>query len=330
MNILMIGGTVFLGRALVDAALAGGHHVTLFNRGKTAAGLYPDLEQIHGDREKDLGLLAGRRWDVAIDTCGYVPRIVSASANLLAGQVSSYVFVSSVSVYRDVSRPGMDEDSAVGKLDDESVEEISGGSYGPLKALCEQAVERALPGRSLLIRPGLIVGPYDASDRFTYWPWRVAKGGRVLAPGKPERGLQFIDVRDLAEWMLLGVENGLHGVYNACGPAGMCTMNELLAACRSESASEAEYTWVEDEWLLEQGVGPWMEMPLWIPENDPESGGFFAFETRKAVQAGLKIRPLHETVRGVLEWLPKRGERPWRAGLDMTKEAALLERYSRR
>ena len=325
MNLLIIGGTVFLGRALVEAALANGHTVTLFNRGKTQPGLFPQVEQIHGNRQTDLHLLDGRSWDAVVDTCGYFPRAVRLAANQLAGRVGVYAFVSSISVYDGTPRPGIDESWPVGKLEDETVEEITGGSYGPLKALCEQAVLDAFGANALIIRPGLIVGPYDTSDRFTYWPWRFTQPDPILAPGRPDRLIQWIDVRDLAKWMIAALEQGLNGVYNADGPAGMCTMDALLRACQAETAPAA-IVWAADDFLLAENVGSWMEMPLWIPENDPDAPGFFTVNTQKASAAGLTIRPLRETVRAVLDWLPERGDRPWKAGLERERERALLAR----
>ena len=199
MKLLILGGTVFLGRHLVEAAQARGHQLTLFNRGQHNPELFAGVEKLRGDRSGDLSALRGRRWDAVIDTCGYIPRIVRASAELLADAVDHYTFVSSLSVYADTSRPGIDESAPVGQLADETVEDITGETYGPLKALCEQAAGRALPGRVLTVRPGLIVGPHDPTDRFTYWPVRVARGGALLAPGRPERRVAFVDVRDLAE-----------------------------------------------------------------------------------------------------------------------------------
>ena len=206
MRILILGGTIFLGRALVEQALTSGHQLTLFNRGQTNPGLYPQVEKLVGDRKTDLSALSGHRWDAVIDTCGYLPKLVARSAAALAASVEHYTFISTESVYASPLMPGIDESAPVSKIDDETIEDVTGGTYGALKVLCEQAVEAALPGRTLVVRPGLIVGPYDASDRFTYWPYRVAQGGRVLAPGRPERGLQFIDVRDLAAWIIKLVE----------------------------------------------------------------------------------------------------------------------------
>jgi nucleoside-diphosphate-sugar epimerase len=208
MRLLILGGTAFLGRALVDDALGRGHELTLFNRGKTNPELYPEVERLQGDRDGDLTVLQGKTWDAVIDTSGYVPRVVGQSAELLADAVGHYTFISSISAYADFSQPGADENAAVGKLEDESVEEIDGDTYGPLKVLCEEVVEKRLPGRTLIIRPGLIIGPHDPTDRFTYWPCRVERGGEVLAPGKPEKSVQFIDARDLAAWNLDMVEGG--------------------------------------------------------------------------------------------------------------------------
>src|SRR5688572_29497367 len=197
MRLLVLGGTKFLGRAVVEAAVARGHEPTLFHRGLTNPGLFPDLEHLRGDRDGGLAALQGRTWDAVIDPSGYVPRIVRASAELLADAVEHYTFISSISVYPSFPTPGMDESSPVGTLEDPTVEDVP-AHYGPLKALCEQAAEAAMPGRVFHVRAGLIVGPNDPSDRFTYWPVRVAKGGDVLAPGSPERPVQIIDVRDLA------------------------------------------------------------------------------------------------------------------------------------
>jgi 2'-hydroxyisoflavone reductase len=329
MNILVLGGTVFLGRALVEAGLARGHTLTMFNRGISTPGLFPTVEQIHGDRERDLHLLDGRSWDAVVDTCGYFPRVVQISAQALAGRVGIYCFVSSLSVYAGSRSPGVDEQGELAQLADETVEEITGGTYGGLKVLCEREVQRAFGDRAWLVRPGLIVGQHDRSDRFTYWPWRLAQGGKVLAPGRPEREVQFIDVRNLAEWMLLGLERGLTGIHNANGAPGMCSMGSLLEGCRLICGREAELIWAADEFLLAEKVNPWIEMPLWIPESDPDAAGFFAFSTRKALEDGLVIRPVEESIRAVLDWLPERGERPWRAGMTRERESGLLDKLSR-
>jgi 2'-hydroxyisoflavone reductase len=322
MKILILGGTVFLGRHLVDAALARGHEVTLFNRGQHNPDLYPELERLRGDRDGGLDALKSRQWDAAIDTCGYVPRIVRASATLLADAVAHYTFISTISVYADVTQPGVDERGPVGTLADATVEEITGETYGPLKALCEEAVEAALPGRALIIRPGLIVGPYDPTDRFTYWPVRVARGGEVLAPGRPARAIQVIDGRDLAEWTVRMVEGRRAGIYNADGPDYLLTMGALLDTCREVAGSDARFTWVGDEALLAAGATPWSEVPVWVPER--EAQGFFSIDCGKALAAGLTIRPIAETVRDTLAWHATRPAGPMKAGMTREREAELL------
>jgi len=329
-NILILGGTVFLGRHLVEAARARGHEVTLFNRGQHHPDLFPDVEKLRGDRDGNLDALRGRRWDAVVDTCGYVPRVVRASAELLADAVSYYTFVSSLSVYAATRQPGTDESAPVGRLQDETVEEITGETYGPLKALCEQAAERVMPGRVLNVRPGLVVGPHDPTDRFTYWPARVARGGDVLAPGRPDRQIQFIDVRDLAEWMIHAVEQNHTGVYNADGPDYHLSMGTLLETSKIASDSHAHFVWVEDQFLIDSAVQPWSEVPLWIPESDPDAAGFFAFDCRKAIAAGLTFRPLEETIRVTLEWETTRSTtHEWRAGLRPEREKELLEAWRR-
>ncbi len=331
MKLLILGGTVFLGRHLVEAALERGHQVTLFNRGQHNPELFPNVEKLRGDRDPNVGeglfALAGRRWDVVIDTCGYIPRIVQASAELLAGAVARYVFISSLSVYADFSQPGMDESAPVAVLEDPTVEKVTGETYGPLKALCEQAAEAALPGRVLNIRPGLIVGPHDPTDRFTYWPVRVGRGGQVLCPSGPDYPEEMIDARDLAEWTIRMAEEGKTGVYNATGPDYDLTLGEILETSRRVSGSDAAFVWVDSEFLLKQGVQPWMEMPLWIGES-PEYAGFARVSCSRAVADGLTYRPLAETIQDTLDWAASRPEDyEWRAGLTAEKEAELLNKW---
>ncbi len=325
MDLLIIGGTVFLGRSLVEAAQARGHTITLFNRGQHSPELFPDVEKLRGDRDGDLSALHGRRWDAVIDTCGYVPRIVRASAEALADAVEHYTFVSSISVYASFGTIGIDEQEPVGTLADTTVEQIDGETYGPLKALCEQAAEQAMPGRVLTVRPGLIVGPHDPTDRFTYWPQRVAQGGAVLAPNRPEHGTQIIDVRDLAEWMIQMVEARHTGIYNATGPEYRLTMGQLLDTCRDVSGSDARVSWVSERFLLDAGVQPWSELPLWVPAEDPSNAGFDAIDCGKAIGAGLRFRPLADTIRDTLAWVSTRpADHVWRAGITREREAELL------
>jgi len=321
MDILIIGGTVFLGRHLVEAACARGHGVTLFNRGKHNPDLYPEVEKLRGDRDGDLGALAGRRWDAVVDTCGYFPRQVRSLAGRLADAVGHYTFVSSISVYADETTPGQDESAAVGVLADESVETIDGTTYGPLKALCESAAEAGLPGRVLIPRPGLIVGPHDPSDRFTYWPLRIARGGEFLSP-RADLPVQVIDVRDLAEWILRMIEAGRTGIFNAVGPATPLNMGELVAACQQVSGGDARPIWADDDFLLSHEVGPFAELPLWIPV---ENLGLSTVDVRKAVAAGLAYRPLRDTIRATLDWAATRPpDRALRSGLAPDREADLL------
>ncbi|MDX1437758.1 MAG: hypothetical protein R3335_13160, partial [Anaerolineales bacterium] len=272
MKILILGGTKFVGRHITEAALQRGHEVTLFNRGQTGPGLFSEVERLTGDRDGGLGSLKGRRWEAVIDVNGYLPRIVRDSAELLAEAVDRYAFISTISVFADFSQPGLDENSPVGRLDDWSVEEITGQTYGPLKARCEAIVEDLYPGRSVVIRPGLVVGPYDHTDRFTYWPWRFAQGGDVLAPGEPGHRVQFIDGRDLAAWTLGQVEAGATGVYNATGPDYPLTLGEVLEACREAGAGRGTAVWVSPDFLDQQGVEPWSELPLWVGTAEEEAG----------------------------------------------------------
>lgn len=332
MKLLILGGTVFLGRHLVDAALARGHDVTLFNRGQHNPDLYPWVERLRGDRDGALNALHGGRWDAAIDTCGYVPRIVRASAELLSSRVEHYTFVSTLSVYADTATPGIDESAPVGSLADETIEDVTGETYGPLKALCERAAEEAMPGRVLIPRPGLIVGPHDPTGRFTYWPARVVQGGEVLAPGNQGRPVQVIDARDLAEWTIRMIEDQQTGIYNATGPDDVLTMGDVLDASLKVSGSDARITWVDEGFLLDAGVEPWSDLPLWIPEGR-EMDGLMAVDCRKAVATGLTFRPIGETVRDTLAWdatHPREDSNERQAGLAPERERELLAAWRQR
>ena len=293
MNVLILGGTVFLGRHLAEAALARGHNVTLFNRGVHNPHLFPQVEKLRGDRDGDLTALRDRSFDVVIDPSAYRPEQVRAVAATL-GHVNHYTFISSISVYRQFppGRP-FDESAPVAEGND---------GYGPLKARAEEAIEAALPGRVAHVRPGLIVGPHDPTDRFTYWPRRVAQGGDVLAPGRPDRPIQLVDVRDLAEWCVRLSEARQAGVFNVVTSPSMLTMGQLLEECRAVTGSDARFTWLPDEQLLAAGVEPWTELPLWIPEDDHDAGGMLLADNRRAVAAGLTFRPLADTIRATLDW----------------------------
>ncbi len=323
MRILILGGTIFLGRHLVDIAKTRGHEITLFNRRQHNPDLFPDVEKLRGDRDGDLTALEGHQWDAVIDTCGYVPRLVQTAAELLADCVKHYTFISSISVYADDSMPGITEAAAVGTLADESVEVIDGETYGPLKALCEQAAEAAIPGRVLNVRAGLIVGPHDPTDRFTYWPARIARGGTVLAPGNPRQIVQFIDVRDLAAWIIRSVEANVTGVFNVTGPANPLTMVDFLQACVDATNSDATFTWADEQLLITHNVAPFVEMPLWVPAAH---AGMMQANCSKALVNGLTFHPLQETIADTMAWQATRDDGyEWRAGLAEKRERELLD-----
>jgi len=294
-RLLLLGGPKFVGRAVIDVALARGHEVTLFNRGTTGAGLYPELDRVVGDRDGGLEGLRGREWDAVVDTSGYLPRVVGQSAGLLADAVGHYVFVSSISVYASFAEV-VDEGSELAELSAPGSEDIS-ADYGALKALCEREVDTAFPGRSTAVRAGLIVGPHDPTGRFTYWPHRVARGGDVLVPGPAWRPVQLVDVRDLAAWIVTAAEERLSGAFNATGPA---TMGAVLDAARRASGSTARAVEVDDAFLTGQGVGEWMELPLWIDPSNDDWRHFMEVDATRATAAGLTFRPLDETVAGAL------------------------------
>jgi 2'-hydroxyisoflavone reductase len=327
MRLLVLGGTVFLGRHVVEAALRRGHEVTLFNRGRHNPELFPDAERLRGDRNGDLAPLRGRRWDAVIDTSGHTPRAVQASAELLAAAVEHYAFISSFAVYADFPHaPGLDESAPVVTHADSASAGVSPETIGPLKALCERALEPAFLDRALVVRAGLLAGPHDPTDRFTYWPHRVAQGGEVLAPGAPELRVQLVDARDLAEWVVAAAESRRVGVYNATGPATPLTMQQLLGTCRAESGSDAHFTWVEDDFLFAAGLEPRRELPLWMPG----ARGVGAVDCRRAIAAGLAFRPLAATVRDTLDWdVARPAAAPRRAGITRERERQLLDAWRR-
>ncbi len=331
LRILILGGTAFLGPAIVREAQRRGHMLTLFNRGKTNPGLFPDVEKLKGDRKGELDALRGRKWDAVIDTSGYVPRHVRLTAELLAEATAHYVFISTVSVYPDADTKDTDEMSPVSRLDDPSTEKVTGATYGALKALCEEAAEAAMPGRVTNIRPGLIVGPEDPTDRFTYWPVRVSRGGEVLAPGKPAYAIQVIDVRDLGEWIVRIVEAKTFGVMNAIGPAAPLPMGDVLAACREAAGSDATFTWVDETFLEAEKVRPWSDMPAWMPPPKGQSQTPVVSHAR-AVKAGLTFRPMKTTAADTLAWRKaSRGpEYRLRTGIAPEREAAVLAAWRKR
>lgn len=331
MKLLILGGTSFLGRHMTETALSRGVEVTLFNRGITAPGLFPEVETIHGDRDGELSPLRDRYWDAVIDTSGYLPRLVRDSARLLADHIGHYTFVSSISAYAAFAQSGQDETAPLADLGSLSPEEVTPDTYGPLKAMCEKEVEQALPRRSLVLRPGLIVGPFDPTDRFTYWPARLAEGGGILAPGHPKRQVQWIDVRDLADWMLSLTEKRKTGIYNAVGPASPITMEEFLLTGIQALNSRASLIWMKDALLYRHGVEPWMELPLWLPQTGPwveKNGpiqGMLEIGNQKALSEGLSLRTLAETMQDTLIWDQTRPRSLKRkAGISREREQQLL------
>jgi nucleoside-diphosphate-sugar epimerase len=322
-KLLVLGGTVFLGRHVVETALRAGHEVSLFNRGQANPGLFPEAEHLRGDRDGELGALAGRRFDGVVDTSGYVPRVVSQSAELLRDAVARYVFVSSISVYADHSRP-FDEQAPLAALADPASEDVS-RHYGALKARCERVVESLYGARGTSVRPGLIVGPHDPTDRFTYWVRRLAEGGETLAPGEPGRPVQVIDVRDLAELLVrLALEHPAP-TLNASGPARRLSLGEALARIAAAVGGDGRLRWLADSVLLDEGVEPWSELPLWAP--GPELAGLFEADIGRALAAGLRLRPLEQTAADTLAWSRAAGEQ--RPTLSRERERAILERASR-
>lgn len=308
MRLLILGGTGFIGPHEVRAAQARGHEVTLFNRGRSNPGLFPDVETLIGDRDGDLRSLEGREWDVVLDNSGYVPRHVRDSAQLLKDHSEHYLFISTLSVFADFSQHHLDENSPVGTLEDPTVEEITGETYGPLKALCEQAVREAYgDDRCTIVRPGLIVGPGDPTDRWTYWPVRVDRGGEVLAPGTPDDLVLLIDARDLTGWCLRMLERRQGGVYNAVGPRDDLPMGRMLDEIKVALGSDATFTFAEEDFLAEHEVAPWQDMPGWFPSTG-EFAGFGTFSRAAAVAQGLTFRSVGETAMDTLEWHKTRPE----------------------
>ncbi len=328
MKLLVIGGTQFVGRHLVQAALARGDQVTLFNRGQTAAAP-PGVEWRQGDRRSDLSSLATGQWDAVVDACGYLPAEVASMVDALDGRFGRYVFVSSVSAYASGALPN-DEQAPLGRIDDEDTPVVDGRTYGPLKAACERLLQQRLGQRALCVRPGLVVGPHDPTQRFTWWPARLARaavdGLPVLAPGDPHKRLQFIDARDLASFVLHAIDTGHSGAFNAVAAPGFTTMGELLAACAHAAGVQPQITWATQAELDREAVKPWIEMPLWLPAEG-EHTAFLEVDSSRARQAGLQSRPLRDTVADTLAWwrsLSADQQLFSKAGLTPEREAAVL------
>lgn len=327
MRVLILGGTVFLGRHLVASAVTSGHDVTVFHRGEHTATLPTGVREILGDRNGDLHELQGQAWDAVIDTSGYVPRLVRRAVDALHSSTPHYTFISTISVYGENPPADADETTPVATLADPTVEDVTGATYGALKALCEQVVQTGYADHALIIRPGLIVGPFDKTDRFTYWPHRLALGGMILAPGDPAGPVQFIDARDLADWTVQMVEQGATGVFNTTGPAQTLTMRDFLAVAQATINPAATLEWVDEAFLLAQDVGPWMEIPLWLPAAD---AGLAQTNITKALQAGLTFRPLTTTLQDTLAWDATRpADSPRQAGLAPEREQAVLAAWAK-
>jgi nucleoside-diphosphate-sugar epimerase len=296
-KLLLLGGTLFLGRHIVEAALRRGFQVTTFTRGQTNPGLFPAAEKLRGDRSGDVTALCSRTWDAVVDTSAYRPRQAVSTAAVLRNRVGRYVLISTASVYLTFPSGGATEASAVHLPPDDSDATPSPETYGPLKVGCERAITDAFGDRALVIRPGVLAGPHDPTGRLGYWVQRVATGGEVLAAGDPERPLQLLDARDLAAWLITLLEDGGAGILNASGPPSLLTMGALLDTCRTVAASDAQLTWADDAILLEQGVTPWSELPLWLPADARGP----ILDSRRAYIAGLRCRPLSHTIRDVLQ-----------------------------
>ncbi len=332
MELLIIGGTRFLGRHVADLALERGHALTLLHRGRSGPGLFPSARHLIADRDGDLAALDAGHWDAVIDTSAYLPRQVRSLAKRLAGRIGHYQLVSSISVYRDLSVAGLDEQAATVVLADPLTETVTGETYGGLKRLCEEAALAGFGAATLIVRPGLIVGPHDASGRFTWWLTRMQRGGEVLAPGDPAAPVQFIDVRDLAAWMLAMAERGRAGTFNATGPAAPLTMGGLLESAREAlSPAGTRLRWADEAWLLEHGVTPWTDLPLWLPKG---SRGLLEVNVGPARALGLACRPLGQTFADTTAWAtgtpatPAGAGGPPRPGLTAEREAELLAAMS--
>lgn len=336
MNILILGGTRFLGRAFTKEALKRGYSVTLFNRG-TNKSLFPGLEELTGDRNGDMTALKNRKWDAVIDTSGFAPHHIRKTTEVL-GDIGHYTFISSISVYRNWIPAGIQEEYPLQTISDEKLEESEKGTlstyehYGALKALSEEEAEKHWPGRVMNVRAGQLVGPFDYTDRLPYWVQRVSQGGQAIVPGRPDRPVQMIDVRDLAAWVFNMILQGRAGTYNATGQKE--TMAEILKTCKSVSSSTTDFVWADEAFLLENNIKPWTDMPLWIPEHFPLEGekepwkGTFEISIEKAVGAGLTFRPLEETIRDVYDWEKNREPSDLKAGISREKEKKLLQKWS--
>jgi 2'-hydroxyisoflavone reductase len=325
LRVLILGGTGFIGPHFVDSLRGAGHKLTLFNRGKRNPGLFPDVETLNGDRHGQVDALKNRDWDVVIDNSGYLPKDVKLTADLLKGHTQYYLFISSISAYADLTPPGIDEDYKLATLSSPDSEDLN-KDYGALKALCEQAVEATYGNACSIVRPSYIVGPGDTSDRFTYWPLRTSRGGEMLVPGTASDPVQFIDVRDLTDFVRLCVEQRIPGRYNACNPAGAVTMGDVLQTTKRLTKADTRFTWVDLAFVEKHKLMESNELPIWAPTTGEQAGATLVSSAR-AVAKGLRFRDLSTTVTDTLAWQSKRPaeqQKKPRAGLTPEREAELL------
>ncbi|TYB30495.1 MAG: NAD-dependent epimerase/dehydratase family protein [Candidatus Mcinerneyibacterium aminivorans] len=328
MKILVIGGTVFLGKHIVKKALKRKHDVTIFHRGKHNTEFEQNVKEIFGDRRKEIHKLERENFDYVIDTCGYFPGDVEKSVNVLKGNIDKYLFVSSISVYKNFNVDEITEESPVEYKEEEELEnKITNETYGPYKARCERVVRENLKEKSVVVRPGLIAGPGDPSDRFTYWVKRIEKGGKIIAPGKKSKRIQFIDVRDLAEWIIKLGEDKKSGIYNAVGPSKNINMEELLNICRTEINKKARFIWMDENFLLKEEVIPWSDLPLWLPDS-MNMGGMMKVSKKMAAENGLSYRKVRDTINDTLKWF-NNNRTELKAGLDLEKEKKLIKKYNK-
>jgi 2'-hydroxyisoflavone reductase len=332
LRILVLGGTSFIGPYQVQYAMDRGHEVTLFNRGRTNTHLFPTLEKLVGDRENDLKALEGRTWDVVIDNAERNPDWVERSAKLLAGKVGQYIFISSRSAYFDTSRVPMTADAPVMTRENTPVRDGQALPYGLAKAESEKAAMKYFPTTTTVVRPGLIIGPGDLTDRFTYWPVRIERGGEILAPGDGTDPVQIIDVRDLCEWTIRLAENRTFGIFNGVGPAQPRPMAELLYGIKAVVTSDSTFTWVDADFLIANRVRPYQEMPVWRPARDGFEG-FARFDLTPEVKSGLTFRSLADTTQATLDFYHKQteaGKASLRAGLAAEREVEVLKLWKER
>jgi len=329
LKVLILGGTTFLGPHLTNELLSHGHTVTHFNRGNEHDFYFPEVEKLQGNRYGNLKALRGRKWDVVIDTCGYLPGVVEASSKILTKATKHYTFISTISVYNDFNQPTIDENAPLARLkNNHHDEEITAETYGPFKVGCEKVIKTYFPDNSLIIRPGLIVGPCDSSDRFTYWVRRIAEGGKVLIPNTPNQKLQIIDVRDLAKWIVKMVEEEAVGIYNATGPKEELSLGQFINECSQFARKKVDFIWVDEQFFIDRHLDNWDKLPLWLSSKS-NMVGLFNIDCRKALDSGLSYRPLSETISDTLNWDDQRIDRSMRVGLSHEEEGNLLNQISK-